>query len=1161
MSAPPSSQTRASDPSACAFVTANAGSGKTKTLVDRVARLLLRGARPEAILCVTYTKAAAAEMQRRLFETLGSWAVASDEALAAELVKIEERPENLSAARALFARALETPGGLKIQTIHAFCEKLLRRFPLEAGVSPGFTVMEDAAAAEIVREARDAVARHALAGEGAIAAAYRWFSVALDYGAFESMFAEFEARRDALAAYIARCGGLAGAVADVWDACGFPDGPIEPERIEAEALSPPAFDAERLRHCIEALARGGATDSKCAQTLASAIEAGGVLSLVLEALFTADGEGTPRAFVRSTAAFRATPHLREHLLAEQERLHAARERLRSARVARDSVHMLVLASAYAAAYAAAKAARGALDFADLIGRARDLLRDRPSAAWVLYKLDGGVDHILVDEAQDTAPAQWEILRALSTEFFAGEPAGRPARRTLFAVGDEKQSIYSFQGAAPERLLVEQRWHQEVVEGSGGTFQAVPLLESWRSTPAVLTVVDAVFRPPDRARALQPRTAAEGGGAGDIIRHIAMRADHPGCVDLWPLFQDDRAEDRQAWDAPLDARAAGSANRRLAEAIAGEIAAVLARGDRVYDKEARIWRAATAGDVLILVRRRRALFEEILRAIKRARPAGGGGGPAEAFRARAVRRPDRARPLLPLPPRRPEPGRPAEEPVVRRLPRCVRRGALRPGAGAGGKAAVARAARAGRRAAAMGRGGRSARLGARRRATGDAVRLLCPDAEPAGQPGPLHALAHPAAAGLGGRGRAGRLPGPGPGRRAARGARPRDLRRRDGLQRGRGEARAGGRQGRGPGDDRPRRQGPGGADRVPARDGGEGGRPRLAAPGDRGGPVPVVRLGQDRRAGLGRRAPAPGRAAVGRDPAAALRRLTRARDRLVVAGRIAATDDPDKAAGWYGAVREAFESPDLAQGVRPMTFGALEGRRFGPDPERGAPSAPSAADAAPAPAWLARPAPTEPPALAYASPSHLAEAGKGPAPSPLASVGGLGRFRRGDLVHRLLQLLPDIAPERRAAAARSLLAREADLTDAQREEMAAAAMAVLTDARFAAVFGPGSRAEVAIAGSAPGLPDGLAVSGRIDRLVVEPDRVLVVDYKTNRPSPDRIEDADRAYIVQMAVYSAVLAAIFPGRRIEAALVWTDGPKLMPVPENLVAEALLALPRSG
>ncbi|MEI9965746.1 MAG: PD-(D/E)XK nuclease family protein [Caulobacteraceae bacterium] len=245
----------------------------------------------------------------------------------------------------------------------------------------------------------------------------------------------------------------------------------------------------------------------------------------------------------------------------------------------------------------------------------------------------------------------------------------------------------------------------------------------------------------------------------------------------------------------------------------------------------------------------------------------------------------------------------------------------------------------------------------------------------------------------------------------------------------------------------------------------------------------------------------------------------------------------------------------------MTFGALEGRRFGPDPERGAPSAPSAADAAPAPAWLARPAPTEPPALAYASPSHLAEAGKGPAPSPLASVGGLGRFRRGDLVHRLLQLLPDIAPERRAAAARSLLAREADLTDAQREEMAAAAMAVLTDARFAAVFGPGSRAEVAIAGSAPGLPDGLAVSGRIDRLVVEPDRVLVVDYKTNRPSPDRIEDADRAYIVQMAVYSAVLAAIFPGRRIEAALVWTDGPKLMPVPENLVAEALLALPRSG
>ena len=191
---------------------------------------------------------------------------------------------------------------------------------------------------------------------------------------------------------------------------------------------------------------------------------------------------------------------------------------------------------------------------------------------------------------------------------------------------------------------------------------------------------------------------------------------------------------------------------------------------------------------------------------------------------------------------------------------------------------------------------------------------------------------------------------------------------------------------------------------------------------------------------------------------------------------------------------------------------------------------------------------------------MAEAIGTPATSPLAALDGLGRFRRGDLIHRLLQLLPDVASDRRRAGA-ALLEKERDLTSDQRAEMIAAAMGVLEDERFAAVFGSSSRAEVAIVGSAPDLPEGLSISGRIDRLLIEPERILVVDYKTNRPSPDRIEDTDAAYITQMAVYAAVLRVVFPGRRVEAALVWTDGPKLMPVPENLMAQALEALPPSG
>jgi ATP-dependent helicase/nuclease subunit A len=211
--------------------------------------------------------------------------------------------------------------------------------------------------------------------------------------------------------------------------------------------------------------------------------------------------------------------------------------------------------------------------------------------------------------------------------------------------------------------------------------------------------------------------------------------------------------------------------------------------------------------------------------------------------------------------------------------------------------------------------------------------------------------------------------------------------------------------------------------------------------------------------------------------------------------------------------------------------------------------------------MTRPAAADPAAARWAAPSAIGEAEDGPAPSPLATIGGLGRYRRGEIIHRLLQLLPDIEAGGRGEAADRLLARERDLTKSQAAEMAAAALAVLRDERFAAVFGPGSRAEVAIAGTAPQLPGGLAVSGRVDRLLVEADRVLVVDFKTNRPSPDRIEDADPAYLDQMAVYVAVLRAVFPGRRVEAALVWTDGPKLMPVAENIVAARLAALARAS
>jgi ATP-dependent helicase/nuclease subunit A len=289
-------------------------------------------------------------------------------------------------------------------------------------------------------------------------------------------------------------------------------------------------------------------------------------------------------------------------------------------------------------------------------------------------------------------------------------------------------------------------------------------------------------------------------------------------------------------------------------------------------------------------------------------------------------------------------------------------------------------------------------------------------------------------------------------------------------------------------------------------------------------------------------------------------LTRARDRLVLCGRLPKNRKAADLKGWWGAVADALAHADIAPGLRTATVGGFTFQRFGADPEILGARRAGAETAAAIPAWAR--APAAPEAFGrYASPSDLGEGAVVAAPSPLAAAGGLGRFRRGDLIHRLLQLLPDLPPAERSAGAAALLSRERDRSDDQRAEMTAAAFSVLDDPRFAEVFGEGSRAEVAIAGSAAQLPAGLKVSGRIDRLVVLPDRVLVVDFKTNRPAPAAIEAADPAYIRQLAIYWAVLSEVFPGRRIEAALVWTDGPKLMPAPENLIRRSLAGLGTTG
>ena len=1150
----------AADPRLSTFVTANAGSGKTKTLIDRVARLLLAGAKPETILCVTYTKAAAAEMQRRLFSLLGKWSVLSDHDLRVELSDLEARDLDhydalrLSEARALFARALETPGGLKIQTIHAFCEKLLRRFPLEAGVSPGFKVMDDTASAAVAAAARRAVARHALKGEGVVAEAYARFSVALDFQSFQGMFGNFDAQRGRLATYLTRYGGLNGAVADVWQVCCETDEAVDLQVLEDEAVA--GFDRRTWAECAAVLDFGTKTDQASAGKLRTAMAAPS-LDGGLAALFTEGGEGTPATWVAKTSGLKAHEGLRMAMLSEQERLEDLRRARRAANVALDTVNALVLADAYLTAYRIEKELSSGLDFADLIEKTRTLTAHAPAAAWVLYKMDGGIAHMLVDEAQDTAPEQWEIVRALSAEFFSG--AGLPARgpaldRNMFVVGDEKQSIYSFQGAAPEILIQEFQFHRDRARGAGFEFERVDLLASWRSTPEILRFVDATFAPESLTAGLLPRRPQD--EAAEPIVHEAVRMTDSGCVDLWPLEVEIKGDEREAWDAPLDQVTEYSANRRLAERIAGEIADLLKRGDGVFDKEAKVWRAARPGDVLILVRRRKALFEEILRALKRRDiPVAGADRLALSEHilfddllalARFVLFP---RDELTLAALLRSPFCDLYDESLYRLAhgrekenlwdRLASRQAAEPEWTAAFQfLSAARELAAGRRPFefysrvlglrdALGRTQRArmlARLGSEAEDALDEFLAQVLAAEGRG----VEDLESLAAALV-----------------------TLDITVKREMEAGRDEVRV------------------------------------MTAHGAKGLEAPIVFLPETTLSRTARGSPLLATEAGGflwsssqkadcdastaarerraqKDEEEALRllyvALTRARDRLVLCGRINARDKPESLKGWWGALRDAIAHEAIAGEVRQVQIGELTFQRFGEDPASFAGAIPGPVAATTIPGW------TEADAVVdafsrYASPSDLGQGGVTPAASPLAEAQGLGRFRRGDLIHRLLQILPDIAPDDRATAAARVLAREADLTDDQRGEMTQAALGVLNDPQFGEVFGPGSRAEISVAGSAPNLPKGLAISGRLDRLVVADDRVLVVDFKTNRPAPARIEDADPAYLRQMALYWAVLGNVFPGRKIEAALVWTDGPKLMPIPEILMAKTLAELGANG
>ena len=592
-------QIQAASPAATTWVAANAGSGKTRVLIDRVARLLLRGVEPQRILCLTYTKAAATEMQNRLFQRLGGWAMLPDDRLRADLTDLGEGPrfgpDDLARARRLFARALETPGGLRIQTIHSFCATLLRRFPLEAGISPGFSELDDRAArllrAQIVEEMAETRAPKVMAEVAAIYTGEDFTALMEQVASARHGFANPTGEASIKAAF-----GL--------------DPSDDVPRLLADTFL--GNEADLIADLLPILSASGPNDQKAAARLSALTLATPSLAdlAVLEKLFL-HGEDVKDPGKRETAKLDAFPtkDARAAFAARIDQLNALMLRVEQARprrlgltAANKTAALHRFAAAFLPLYAAAKASRGWLDFDDLIARAKGVLTDRSVAQWVLYRLDGGIDHILVDEAQDTSPDQWKVIELLAEEFTAGEGAQTDRDRTLFVVGDKKQSIYSFQGADVAAFDDKHALFKAKFTAVDKQFQNMNLLYSFRSAASILRLVDETF------------ATGFAAALGDSPQHIAFKSALPGRVDLWPLIEPTKADEDENWDDPVDLVNETHHTAQLANRLAAEIRHLIDSGTQIPDEKGTP-RPVHAGDFLILVQRRSALFSEIIRACK------------------------------------------------------------------------------------------------------------------------------------------------------------------------------------------------------------------------------------------------------------------------------------------------------------------------------------------------------------------------------------------------------------------------------------------------------------------------------------------------------------------------------------------------------------------
>ncbi len=1104
-------QNEAAAPAASTWLSANAGSGKTRVLTDRVARLLLDGVAPRNILCLTYTKAAASEMQNRLFRRLGSWSMKPDGELTVELegLGVDEvsDPSRLAAARRLFARAIETPGGLRIQTIHSFCASLLRRFPLEAGVTPGFREMDDRSSAVLLDEVLDALA----AGPEVTAV-------------------------DALAEHCTESGLGELLRAVVSNRESFDDVHSHDEILHWFGLPVGYDEARAVRETFD----GGEqdlfdevlpvmrestkpTDRRVAAYLSRidwSAPGMGELETCIKVFLTGENAKVPFSAkigrVPTNNCRRALGPAGAALNRLMERVETVRDRLMSLEAARKTHALHRFAAAFLPAVERRKQLRGWLDFDDLILRTKALLTDDAVASWVLYRLDGGLDHILVDEAQDTSPEQWTVIERLAQEFTTGIGAHDGTRRTIFVVGDRKQSIYSFQGADPREFERMRQHFAERLQGVNQDLRSRKLEHSFRSSSAILELVDSAINI-------------------DGARHRAFHATLPGRVDLWPAVPKVAEQEKRDWFDPVDLISDDHHDNVLARAVAGEIKRMIEVETLPAKGGSR--RRITAGDFLILVRRRSTLFDAIIRECKvLSLPIAGadrlelgadlavnditalmafldtpaddlslaaalrsplfGWSEAELFGLAADRGPQQL--WEALRDRRDEyPDTMAVLTDLRGLIDYMRPFDL------------------------------IERILTRHDGRRKLLARLGPEAEDGIDALLSQSLAYE------------RLEIPTlTGFLSWFGAEDIDI----------------------------KRQVDSAGDLIRV----------MTVHGAKGLESPIVLLPDTAKRTISPRdeiiplrpgcmvwrVPKPSQpksmmealerlkeAQVEEDQRLLYVAMTRAENWLIIA---ASGDVGEEDESWYRIAANAVESLDRAEELKTPTGDS--GLRYAHgDWDAGliGQSRMTERRQVSIPAWVHRTAPEPEMPLVPRAPSDLGGAKSLPGEGEGETREAL--LRSGTMAHRILEVLTDICNPDWESLASRLLESEFSATP---EEVAASsqeARRVLEAEELAFLFEDGVLSEVDIWAQGPGLPRE-GVSGAIDKLVVSPDSVLAVDFKTNAVVPPVAEETPDGLLRQLGAYHAALEAVYPDRKVDVAILWTRKPILMCFPAETVRRAL-------